>query len=124
MEGYVCIPVAGESFYQDSLRDLRQCLDTLTEDKGYGFTARLGPEPTNPHDPNAIAVEWGAGNWKIGYVRADVARDYQPFLQSLEGPVECPARLVGGTAEKPLIGVVLDFADLAALKQQIGIGKL
>lgn len=121
MDGYVCIPVAGESFYQDALRELRDALDVL-ERVGHGFIARLIPEPTNPHDSNAVAVAFGPGERKIGYVRADVARDYQAFLRSLNGPLECAARLVGGTDDKPLIGVVLDFTALAALKQKIDTG--
>jgi len=118
MEGFVCIPVAGESHYQEALRSLRDALDVLERD-GHGFIARLTPEPANPHDPNAIAVQTPSGE-TLGYVRADVARDYQAFLLSLEGPIECSARLTGGTAEKPMIGVVLDFADLVRLRQQLG----
>lgn len=118
MEGYVCIPVAGESHYQDALRGLRDALDVLERD-GYGFIAVLVPEPTNPHDANAIVVKTPPGE-TLGYVRADVAKDYQAFLLSLEGPIECSARLTGGTEDRPSIGVVLDFADLKTLRQKIG----
>jgi len=119
MDGYVCIPVAGESHYQDALRSLRDALDMIERD-GYGFIARLKPEPANPHDPNAIAVQTPAGA-TLGYVRADIARDYQPFLLSLEGQLECSARLTGGTPDKPSIGVVLDFGELARLRKQLGL---
>ena len=120
MEGFVCIPVAGESQYQDALQELRDALDVF-ERIGHGFVAVLVPEPDNPHDSSAIAVTSGGNT--LGYVRADVARDWQPFLRSLEGPIECSARLTGGTSDKPSIGVVLDFALLKDLKQKIGIGS-
>lgn len=44
---------------------------------------RLRPEPTNPYDRHAVAVDLPNGA-HVGYLYADLAADYQPHLKALE----------------------------------------
>jgi HIRAN domain len=60
------IKVAGVSFRIDELQD-----DAFSP----GSKLTLVPEPTNEHDPNAIAVWDAARRVQAGYVPADIARD-------------------------------------------------
>jgi HIRAN domain len=82
------VQVVGESHYQDTLRTLAGKLGS----EGV-FTARLVPEPDNPHDSNAVAVfiEDHSGA-KIGYLARQIARSYQPRLLNHRTTVTCPAR--------------------------------
>lgn len=109
------VAVVGESHYQETLLQLKTALDTLERDPP-AFEAFLIPEPENPHDPNAVAVATPARE-KIGYLSRDVARSYHKALLKQGTLVSCPAELVGGTREKPAIGVVLDFAEVRRLKE-------
>jgi hypothetical protein len=97
------VSVAGESHYQETLRELA---DRLGPDGV--LRARLAPEPDNPHDDNAVAVCVDDGLAKIGYLPRQVAANYQPRLLKHGAPVTCPARLTGRAA----IGVVLDFEEV------------
>jgi hypothetical protein len=100
------LSVVGESFYQDALRRLAGGIAS----NGI-FTARLVPEPTNPHDPNAVAVcAEGTDLERVGYLSRKVARQYQPRLIRHGLPVRCPAKLNSGSAG--IIGVVLDFEEV------------
>lgn len=97
------VQVVGESHYQDALKALAARLGA----EGI-FTARLVPEPDNPHDTNAVAVvidEQGGGT--VGYLAREIARTYQQRLLSHRSTVSCPARLTG--AGSGTFGVVLDF---------------
>lgn len=120
MDGLTCIPVVGESFCQDELVRLRDAFDALGRD-GRGFVATLRPEPDNPHDANAVLVLLDPNGQKLGYLPRDVAHDFSKLVASLEPPVQCGARLVGGTTENPLIGVVLNFTNLKKLREAPGV---
>jgi hypothetical protein len=85
-------------------------LERGDDPRGLWFEATLVPEPDNPDDPNAVAVRNESGE-RVGYLRRSVAKQYQARLAQL-GRVTCPARLRGGTARKPNIGVVLDFSGV------------
>jgi len=56
--------VAGESHYQEALRALTDT-DGATEVR-LEVEAVLVPEPTNPHDPNAVMVQ--VGGLLVGYL--------------------------------------------------------
>ncbi len=70
--------VAGESHYQAGLARL------TGGPSGDGFrddcTARLLPEPSNPHDPNAVAVYIGAE--KVGHLGRDDAIEHRPAIDA------------------------------------------
>jgi hypothetical protein len=95
----------GESQYQPTLkraaRQSRLCW------------ACLVPEPDNPFDANAVAVKIQGET--VGYLcRAD-ARRYQRRLLALTTAMEVPAKLIGGTFDKPSFGVLLDCRKVEAL---------
>jgi hypothetical protein len=99
------VAVVGESHNQDVLRALAGKLGS----DGV-FTARLVPEPHNPHDANAVAICVDGDLAKVGYLAREVAKTYHPILARRAEPVTCPARLTGvGNA---MIGVVLDFEEV------------
>lgn len=104
-EGRGLVAVVGESHYQETLKTLQRA-----------FIAKLVPEPTNPYDPNAVAV-CTEGDAKIGYLSRDVAKSYQEILAKQSAPVTCPATLVGGESDKSNLGVVLDFEQVRKLKE-------
>jgi hypothetical protein len=100
----VKLAVVGESYRQDVLRQLAG--DDLAAGTFVKFTALIVPEPTNPHDPNAIAVH-ANGYGQIGFFsRADAIR-YRPAAQELlrRGAIgECKGWLIGGDPSRPTIG--------------------
>jgi hypothetical protein len=75
------------------------------------FVATLVRQPTNPHDPNAIAVLSDRGN-AIGYLSRSDAVAYGPVLAAVEienKTAQCHAKLLGGTQADPGLGVWLDI---------------
>jgi hypothetical protein len=80
------VEVAGENFHVKGVR-------RVYKDRGMPITTRgttleglqciLVPEPWNEHDPNAVAVLVGAH--QVGYIPAELARDYSPYLRELAG---------------------------------------
>ena len=75
LEGRALINVAGESHYQDALHEI------AGESEGevrLETTAALIPEPTNPHDPNAIRVE--IDGKLVGYLPREKAVAYGPLV--------------------------------------------
>lgn len=109
------VEVVGESHYQETLQQLSLLFETIGRDER-NFTVKLVPEPSNPHDANAVAVVT-EGDAKVGYLARDVAKSYQKHLLKQRAPVLCPARLTGGEPGKPSIGVVLDFIEVQKLKE-------
>ena len=97
-KGYGYLGVVGESQYQEALLDILRT--------GRICEAALIPEPENPFDVNAVVVK--INGKVVGYVPRSHARRYQRRLLTLAEPLRCPAKLIGGTAEKPHIGVLLD----------------
>lgn len=99
------VAVVGELHYQEILRALagRPGSDGT-------FTARLVPEPDNPHDAKAVAVCVDGDLAKVGYLARDIANTYHPRLALRAVPVTCPARLTG--VDTGNIGVVLDFEEV------------
>lgn len=95
---YGYLGVVGESQYQDALLDILRT--------GRICEATLIPEPDNKFDVNAIVVK--IQSKVVGYIPRSHARRYQRRLLTLAEPLRCPAKLIGGTVEKPHIGVLLD----------------
>lgn len=100
--------VVGESHYQPALQQL------LARYPDRAVSVLLQPEPTNPYDSNAVAVLDSASRDTLGYLRRDVAKDYQAAIAAF-GEIECPGWLIGGEDAKPTVGVTLDFAPVYAL---------
>jgi hypothetical protein len=99
--------VVGESHRQEALRSaLEAC--------GREVRATLECEPANAYDSNAVAVKIDGKH--VGYLERDVAKRFRSFIATVSKPVECSARLTGGTTDKPSIGVVLDFSPIYALR--------
>ena len=99
LEGYPQA-VVGESHYQPALRDIRDA-------EGREFTAFLEVEPDNPHDSNAVRVVGPYGG-TIGYLPRSAARRSRAIVAKT-GRIEVEAKMLGGTREKPTIGVWLDW---------------
>jgi len=60
-----------------------------------GEELRLIPEPTNPHDPNAVAI-YRQNNSQIGYLSADLASEIKRKLDSDWCITSFVTRLTGG----------------------------
>jgi len=114
--------VVGESHYQDALE--RICGGRTDASANLTCLARLSPEPTNPHDRNAIRVNIDA--FTVGYLsRKDAARYCASFRASPRPlqPVWCNAIIRGGwdrgSRGSGSFGVWLDFTwPIAARPRQ------
>jgi len=108
------LSVVGESYRQETLKHVAEAATGpepyLAELKGrtrafarkpdvIWFRAALMREPTNPRDPNAIAVH-ATGIGLVGYLDRETALDYRPVFDELErlgyAVGACPAMLTGG----------------------------
>ena len=105
MDGYGYLAVVGESFRQPVLRQIAK--------RGRICWATLEPEPANPFDRNAVTVR--IDGRLVGYLSRADARRYQRRLLPLTGPMQVPAKLIGGTWGKPSFGVLLDHRKVKAL---------
>jgi hypothetical protein len=101
--GYLA--AVGESNYQAALTRIAQT--------GRLCWATLVPEPTNPFDGNAVMVQ--IQGEVVGYLTRSEARRYQRQLLALTEPLLVPAKLIGGTADKPSFGVLLDCRAVESL---------
>lgn len=79
LNGQDDLEVVGESSYQDVL--WRLCDETIGTRVRHGIVAVLTPEPANPYDPNAIAVQ--VDGQIVGYLPRATAQDYLPGLKRL-----------------------------------------
>ena len=90
------LEVVGELAYQDALWRLSG--GTLGDRIRRQIVAVLVPEPTNPYDANAIAVQ--IDGQVIGYLPRATAQDYLPGLQRLmsmrSGYIALRGVVVGG----------------------------
>jgi hypothetical protein len=101
--------IVGESYRQTALRALAG--DGRARGEEVTFIALLSPEPENAYDPNAIRVDVQDGA-QIGYLSREDAVAYRDVLSALsaqQAAAVCRAKLIGGTAEKPSIGAMLDL---------------
>ena len=96
-DGWGYLGAVGESQYQPALWRVasanRVCWATLL------------PEPDNPFDGNAVAVL--VENETVGYLTRADARRYRRRLLALSEPMQVPAKVIGGTRDKPFFGVLL-----------------
>lgn len=76
--------VVGESSYQKHLAKLKGDYEHDLK-----VTAVLVPEPSNPHDPNAVRIDI-AGK-PVGYLPRELACEC-----TLKTPAQCSAKIVGG----------------------------
>ena len=105
------VAVVGESYRQSTLKALagpqRMAGDEVI------FTAALVPDPANVHDPNAVQVHIHKGS-QVGFLSREDAAAYSATTQLLVGAKAvglCRARVIGGTAGKPSLGVQLDLGE-------------
>ena len=81
LDGVDVLEVVGESYRQD---ELSRIVGGRTEEYvEHPVIAVLMPEPSNPHDPNAIAV-WVHGGAQVGYLPRELAARYRPGLLALQ----------------------------------------
>ncbi|MGO4604510.1 HIRAN domain-containing protein [Terrabacter sp. 2YAF2] len=76
--------VAGEWFYQDAFRAVykrRGAAITAYGQELQDLAAELAIDPSNPHDPNAVAV-WVSGQM-LGFLPRGTAAEYAPALADL-----------------------------------------
>jgi hypothetical protein len=100
--GYGYLGVVGESQYQSALQQIAR--------RGRLCEATLIPEPENPFDANAVVVK--IQGEVVGYLPRSHARRYQRRLVTLTEPHRCPAKLIGGTRDKPSFVVLIDQREV------------
>jgi hypothetical protein len=110
------LEVVGESHYQGALE--RAAGGRAPGGVDFEVVATLVPEPKNPHDRNAIAIQ--VNGETVGYLARAVAVRYQPVVRRLAdaGQVgQCNARIVGGwdrgSRDRGSFGIWLDLATPA-----------
>jgi hypothetical protein len=109
------VAIVGESYRQTALREISGGRRRRGEE--VIFDAVVYAEPSNPYDPCAIRVEDGQGR-HIGYLAKEDAAAYQSLFTALRAESRvgtCRAKLIGGTATKPSLGVILDLEEYSEL---------
>ena len=99
------LSAVGESQYQPALQRAAQ--------SGRVCRATLVPEPENPLDGHAVAVKILGET--VAYLSRGDARRYQSRLRALERLKDVPAKLIGGTPDKPSFGILLDCREVERL---------
>ena len=92
--GMFPVQVVGESYYRDSIFHIAQNEAGKT---AMAFcTARLVPEDSNPHDPNAVGIY--IGDAKVGHLSRQAAIEFRSALSRLESRAEttCDAAITKG----------------------------
>src|ERR671938_595703 len=91
------VRVVGASQYQDAICQIAG-LDEADERPLWEGLAILVPEPTNPHDPNAVQVV--VESRLVGYLDRETAARLRPVLQAIaeadRARVAVPCRITGG----------------------------
>lgn len=116
LRGGMEVQVAGESNYQDALETV--CGGRSKDGADCDCVVFLVPEPSNPYDPNAVAVQAQLGDEfkTLGYLPRPAAVAYQPvaqklFSKSLIGAVN--GRIRGGwergTGDRGHFGITIDL---------------
>lgn len=89
------VEVVGESNFQSAIAGHYRRSGGVDSD--LKCEAELVPEPTNPHDENAIPVQ--IGGLTVGYLPRDRAKEYRAQiakLPQLNAAISCSAKIVGG----------------------------
>lgn len=122
------LAVVGESHRQEALEALGGAR-TVRGVERIEHQATLMPEPDNPVDPAAVAVQ--IEGRLVGYLSRADARAYRPILdlcKSMGYGVGCHASLTGGwdrgSGERGAIGVVLHLGSPAELMAELRAGGL
>lgn len=101
------IDVVGESHYQPAIRSA--CDWKPGEDMLFECMAELVPEPTNPHDKNAIMVK--IDGQQVGYLSRRDAQELGPYIAKSiqqQGTGACRAVIAGhADGETDNLGVFL-----------------
>jgi hypothetical protein len=121
LRGGTTVEVVGESFHQDALEEIT---GGKTENSIYlPVTAMLVPEPNNPHDRNAIAVE--IEGKPVGHLSREGASAYSKLAKQLlrrSAVGSCAAEIRGGWrrpgGDEGYYGVVLDLAPPTFFRDQ------
>jgi hypothetical protein len=106
LRGGELVNVAGESHYQEALRALTDT-DGATEVR-LEVEAVLVPEPTNPHDPNAVMVQ--VGGLLVGYLPRQSAVAYGPMIAAVAArsrAAACEAMIAARGGPTSALGVFL-----------------
>jgi hypothetical protein len=96
------VHIVGESHYQENLAKAAKHLKSYDD----GLWVALVAEPANPHDRNAVRVDWvspaNTGPLTVGYIPGAETAMWHPIVGSApKGIVWCwPAELMGGTPGK------------------------
>lgn len=109
-------PIVGESYRQSAIRRVAAMAERNDRGK-LEFEAIVRREPTNKHDPNALAV-YGPGRLHLGYVAREDAAALRRYFWRLEetGRVAVCRGIIIGEGKQSL-GVVLDL-DVKRLKRE------
>lgn len=76
------------------------------------FDGQLVPEPTNPYDPNAIAIKWH-GKTLLGYVDRELTADVREFTML---PCNCHGMLVRDSDDK---GHIYYWGQVVVMKKKM-----
>lgn len=116
LEGDDLVRVVGTSHYQDALLELtgREGDEEVRLDK----VATFVPEPENPHDPNAIAVQ--IDGRLVGYLSRDENRRWLDVVW--DQSVGCEAMIAGRRGTTGL-GVFLRLPTPTEARAQIGLSR-
>jgi hypothetical protein len=114
LEGDELVRVVGTSHYQEALLELsgRQGDEEIRVEKIAVFV----PEPDNPHDPNAIAVQ--IDGRPVGYLSRDENRRWLDVVTGHD--VACEA-MIAGRGGTTGLGVFLRLPTPTEARAQIGI---
>jgi hypothetical protein len=115
LEGDELVRVVGTSHYQAALLELsgRQGDEEIRLEKIAVFV----PEPDNPHDPNAIAIQ--IDGRLVGYLSRDENRRWLDVVNQPE-PIGAEA-MIAGKAGTTGLGVFLRLPTPTEARAQIGI---
>jgi hypothetical protein len=114
--------IVGESYRQTALRELSAGRRLRGEE--VRFIAAVTPEPMNSYDTSAVRIDILNGA-HIGYLAREDAVAYALALKAVNATGKqgvCRARLIGGTPDKPSIGVQLDLHDPETLIARFSTG--
>jgi hypothetical protein len=107
--------VAGAASYQDAIWQVVGEPTPPDDRPSWVGQARLEPEPTNPHDPNAVKIV--VDGRTVGYLERSLARRLQAPIRRIEeregAHVAVPAECSGGfrlpNGDRAHVGLVLRF---------------
>lgn len=83
------VAVVGIQYRRSEVTKFCRAVQAAERSKKVHYGVRLRPEPTNPHDANAIAVDGVVENqrWHVGYLDRDTADELNRDLISMGVPI-------------------------------------